>query len=114
MRTMLSFLVAATLAGCYSPTYHDGQLHCADPNGAGPPCPDGWHCAVDQRCWSQGHDPPRPPVHATFAGGGDPHLADGNYTLGLSVGQPLGGTVRGAGSSDHVLQVGVLRDAVSP
>jgi hypothetical protein len=111
MRSTLVLLVVVGSAGCFSPSYRDGELHCAA--AVSPACPDSFHCAVDSRCWRDGHDPPRPPAHLTTAGGGDPHLADGNYQLGLSVGQPFGGTARSANANDHVLQLGVLRDAVS-
>jgi hypothetical protein len=111
MRFTFVFLLGAAAGGCFSPTYRDGDLHCAVDTTVA--CPDGFHCAVDNRCWRDGRDPPRPPAHLTTAGGGDPHLADGNYSLGLSVGQPLGGSARSAHPTDHVLQLGVMHDALS-
>lgn len=111
MRCALVLLIAVAAGGCFSPSYRDGDLRCAA--GSGRACPDGFHCAVDGACWRDGRDPPRPPAHLTTAGGADPHLADGNYSLGVSIGQPLGGSARSANAGDHVLQLGVMHDAVS-
>jgi len=41
------------LVGCYSPSYHDGDLQCS----ASGQCPMDYHCAVDNTCWHNGHDP---------------------------------------------------------
>lgn len=41
------------LAGCYSPSYHDGDLKCA-PSGQ---CPKEYYCAADNTCWHNGHYP---------------------------------------------------------
>ena len=55
MRTTL--WLASTLAllavGCFSPTYHNGNLKCT----ASGECPEGYHCAVDHTCWHNGSDP---------------------------------------------------------
>jgi hypothetical protein len=45
---------ALLLASCYSPTFHDGALRCGNDT---PRCPDGYHCAADNTCWADGHDP---------------------------------------------------------
>jgi hypothetical protein len=45
---------ALLFAGCYSPTFHDGALRCGNDT---PHCPDGYHCAQDNTCWADGHDP---------------------------------------------------------
>jgi hypothetical protein len=41
------------LAGCYSPSYHDGDLQCT-PSGQ---CPKDYHCAANNTCWHNGRDP---------------------------------------------------------
>jgi hypothetical protein len=40
-------------AGCFSPKYHNGNLHCT----ASDQCPKDYHCAVDKTCWHNGSDP---------------------------------------------------------
>jgi hypothetical protein len=42
------------LVGCFSPSYHNGNLHCG---ASDPRCPDGYHCAGDNTCWLNGQDP---------------------------------------------------------
>jgi hypothetical protein len=44
---------AAALFGCAAPHYGSGHLRCA-PGGK---CPDGFYCAVDNRCWAQNSGP---------------------------------------------------------
>jgi hypothetical protein len=108
MRSTLA-LVVLFLAGCFAPSYRDGDLACAD----GPTrCPDGYYCAVTQTCWRNGHAPPRPPVHvAAGTGGGVNVMASGAHSMSLSVGLPVVGTATASG--DHVVQLGVMRSAVS-
>ena len=53
-RLSTSLLMAGLLlVGCYSPSYHDGDLQCS----ASGQCPMDYHCAVDNTCWHNGHDP---------------------------------------------------------
>jgi hypothetical protein len=42
------------LAACDSPSYRNGALKCAQ---VAPRCPNGYHCALDDQCWSSGSDP---------------------------------------------------------
>jgi hypothetical protein len=42
------------MIGCFSPDYHDGSFVC-DTNL--PRCPEGFHCAADETCWHNGHEP---------------------------------------------------------
>jgi hypothetical protein len=44
---------ALLLAGCTVPDLHSGNLQCAPAQR----CPDGFHCAADDRCWRSGDDP---------------------------------------------------------
>lgn len=53
MRAALGLACALLYASCFSPRYHDGDLQCT-PQRA---CPDGYHCADDNTCWSNGHAP---------------------------------------------------------
>jgi hypothetical protein len=46
-------VLAAALLGCAAPHYGSGHLRCA-PGGK---CPDGFYCAVDDRCWAQNSGP---------------------------------------------------------
>jgi hypothetical protein len=46
--------LAALLAGCASPQYKPGDLHCA---ATTPRCPADFYCAADQRCWTLGAGP---------------------------------------------------------
>jgi hypothetical protein len=39
--------------GCYSPSYHDGDLRCT----LSGQCPTDYHCATDKTCWHNGRDP---------------------------------------------------------
>jgi hypothetical protein len=50
---VLAWAVALLGANCFSPKYHNGNLHCTD---AGQ-CPENYHCAVDNTCWQNGSDP---------------------------------------------------------
>src|SRR5689334_12841118 len=51
----LAVVVAAVaLSGCLHPNPVDGAIICSVPARE---CPDGYHCATDDRCWSDGHDP---------------------------------------------------------
>jgi hypothetical protein len=49
----VAWVLALGLVGCFSPTYHDGNLKCT----ASGQCPKGLHCAVDKTCWHNGKDP---------------------------------------------------------
>jgi hypothetical protein len=55
MRTYLgsAFVLALIAVGCYSPTYHNGNLTCT----ASRECPRGYHCAANLTCWRNGSDP---------------------------------------------------------
>ena len=55
MRTALwlASVLALLAVGCFSPTYHNGNLKCT----AAGECPEGYHCAVDHTCWRNGSDP---------------------------------------------------------
>ncbi|MBN2575078.1 MAG: hypothetical protein JXP73_10995 [Deltaproteobacteria bacterium] len=52
-RILLAWALAVLCASCFSPKYHDGNLHCT----ASGQCPEGYHCAVDHTCWRNGSDP---------------------------------------------------------
>ena len=54
---MRALLALALLAGCFSPSYHDGGFLCSM---NGNRCPEGFHCAADNACWRDGHDPTIP------------------------------------------------------
>jgi hypothetical protein len=66
MRTTLWLAAALPLlsAGCFSPSYHDGNLNCT----ASGECPKDYHCAVDHTCWRNGSDPDALPPPADTAG----------------------------------------------
>ncbi len=49
---MRTYFIALMAAGCFSPKYQSGNLHCPDQR-----CPSGYHCAVDGTCWQNGSDP---------------------------------------------------------
>ncbi len=53
MRSIV-LLAAVAAAGCFSPKYSNGSLQC---QAGGHPCPDGYHCAIDNTCWKNGQDP---------------------------------------------------------
>jgi hypothetical protein len=58
MRAPLFACIASlALAGCFAPSYESEHLQCA---AGAKPCPDGYHCAADQRCWRDGTDPAPP------------------------------------------------------
>jgi hypothetical protein len=107
-------LITAGWAGCFAPSYVDGNLRCAD--GA-TPCPDGYYCAITHAgqpgsCWRNGHAPPRPAAPVTVSAGGAVGVTSPqSHGLSISVGQPLVGSASAAG--DHTLQLGVMRGAVS-
>jgi hypothetical protein len=46
--------ICAIGAGCFSPSYGNGQFQC---HGGDAPCPPGYHCATDGTCWQDGQDP---------------------------------------------------------
>jgi len=52
-RLALAIVLAVGVAGCYSPSYTDGQLPCSG-QGA---CPSGLYCATDNFCWHVGSGP---------------------------------------------------------
>jgi len=53
-RLSLAWGLALLSAGCFSPSYHNGDLHCT----ASGQCPENFHCAaVDNTCWHNGSDP---------------------------------------------------------
>ena len=67
------WVASLLLAGCYSPSYHDGHLQCASSGQ----CPRDYHCAADQTCWHNGRDPdasmsPDGPAAALDAPGNGP------------------------------------------
>jgi len=66
MRATLCFasVLALLLAGCFSPTYHNGNLNCT----AAGECPEGYHCAVDHTCWRNGSEPDVPSTVPDTAG----------------------------------------------
>ena len=64
-------LAGLTLAGCFEPRYQSG-LACA--GGANGTCPNGFYCAMDERCWRIGEQPPPvdgPAVDAALPDAGD-------------------------------------------
>ena len=53
-RCRWAWVIALLLAGCYSPSYRDGDLQCTSSGQ----CPKDYHCAtVDRTCWHNGRDP---------------------------------------------------------
>jgi hypothetical protein len=91
MQIRISIVIAFGLlvAGCFSPSFHSGDLQCA----AGAQCPPGFHCA-QLRCWKNGENPP-PQYSAavwTSCGGGDGASSVSGANLQLSIG---GGSVVG-------------------
>jgi hypothetical protein len=132
MKTLLPLVLV--MAGCFSPTYPNGVLLCAQGNK---PCPDGYHC-TSGACWRDGTDPDlgtatlpdlavadqsiatipdlQGPVdfdipdgnhlgHALAASGGAVSVSGPAHQLTLSVGQHFSGTAAGTG---HKAQLGVL------
>ena len=54
---LLNRTIALTLlivAGCFSPKYDSGEFQCGSGAHA---CPDGYHCAADNKCWKLGSGP---------------------------------------------------------
>ena len=43
----------ALMAGCFAPRFNDGDFPCKTTSQ----CPSNYHCAVDNTCWKNGHDP---------------------------------------------------------
>jgi hypothetical protein len=54
MRAAAGLCLVGLAAGCGDPSYQDGNLRCAVSASA---CPSGFHCAADDTCWRDGHDP---------------------------------------------------------
>jgi hypothetical protein len=131
MRRLIA-LGALVLAGCFSPSYSSGGLVCGEGTQ---PCPEGYHCAADHRCWKDGEDPDLanlspavdlstpgdlallPPDFAGFDGGhvakaitvacgGGVKAAGSTHSVTLSVGQKTSGVAVG---TTHRVQLGVLR-----
>ena len=114
-------LFALALAGCFQPSYHNGDLVCAT---GGTPCPDGYHCASDKTCWQNGQDPTgssadmagedlaSPAVDGGHLGifttscGGAVNASGAKHSISFSVGQKVSGVAAG---SAHSVQLGVLR-----
>jgi hypothetical protein len=56
MTTRFWLLIAFVgIAGCFTPTYHDGNTRCS----ADGKCPRGYRCGADNRCWR--NPPPTSP-----------------------------------------------------
>jgi hypothetical protein len=71
----LAWLASLALAGCFAPSYDNDHLACASGER---PCPDGYHCAADDRCWQNGSNPPAPDLLGSAASDGmPPDLAGG-------------------------------------
>jgi hypothetical protein len=107
------FVLSITLlcASCFAPSYGDGDLQCAV--GA-TPCPDGYYCAATNRCWRNGHKPPRPPAPtdtSTAAAVGVKNASGVSHGLALSVGEPLVGG--GSAPGSHSIQLGVIAGTAS-
>jgi hypothetical protein len=112
----LAFL-GALLAGCFSPNFDSGNLHCA----ANDSCPPGFHCASDQTCWKNGKDPATggngtdmsngadmgtPPISSTPAasvwtscGGGSGTGTQTQAQLNMSIGGTAGQSQAASGAS---------------
>jgi hypothetical protein len=50
---IVSLALGASLGGCFSPNYGNGDLQC---NTTDPICPSGYEC-IDGRCWKPGTGP---------------------------------------------------------
>jgi hypothetical protein len=74
--------LAAALAGCFSPNFDSGHLHCAANNA----CPPGFYCASDQTCWKNGEQPP-----ATGGNGADMSMPPASSSPAASVWTSCGG-----------------------
>jgi hypothetical protein len=111
-RCVVLCLVAITAIGCFSPHYVDGNLHCA----AAKACPDGFHCAVDNRCWKNGDDPPRPPARLSVAGGGAVGVQGTGaraHSATISIGQWLAPVSQSSPASNHTFQSSLLQTTVT-
>jgi hypothetical protein len=114
---MLLALCASSLgaAGCFAPTYPDGQLQCAPVTLQ---CPEGFNCVANgttATCYKNGHEPPRPPVHLTMGAGGAIKVSDGmagDHTTTIAIGVPLSTSAKPAMPTDHTIELGVMRNAV--
>lgn len=92
----LSLVVVAALAGCYEPNIVNGGLECA-PSDV---CPQGYHCAVDKRCWLNGTGPDG---GDTGDGGGGGDLGDtGDMTPGMAPPAPTGLVVTPTGPAKNL------------
>jgi hypothetical protein len=47
-------IAGLSLAGCFSPQYHNDGLRCADTS---PQCPEGYSCGTNGRCRKNGFNP---------------------------------------------------------
>jgi hypothetical protein len=83
----LAWALTLLLAGCFTPDLGEGQVLC----GANSACPTGYRCALDGRCYSNGHGP-----GGVDDGGGDlagcVHATCGPQSCG-TIGDNCGGTV---------------------
>jgi hypothetical protein len=113
LRSFAFVAALAPLAACFSPQYDNGKLHCATGSGV-QACPDGYHCAVDHKCWRIGQEPP--PVHSGHvvfgAGGGIGATANAtDHRSTTSFGQQAGTGKAMPGT--HSVQLGVLAGTAS-
>src|SRR5579863_1927515 len=89
---LVALMISLGLTACFSPHYQNGEINCqAGPNM----CPNGYHCAANDTCWLNGHDPTLPPpehsVQVVFgAGGGIGAQGSGLHRVTTSFGQPAG------------------------
>jgi hypothetical protein len=51
-RIVVLVLCAGTGGCLYAPNPADDLIRCST---QGKPCPDGYYCAADLRCWKEGH-----------------------------------------------------------
>jgi hypothetical protein len=120
MRRLMA-IGALVVAGCFSPNYSSGGLVCGEGTQ---PCPEGYHCALDHRCWKDGEDPDlangSPGDLSTLGDMGDlapqrPDFAgfDGGH-VAKAITAACGGGVKAAGSMHSVtLSVGQKTSGVS-